>query len=108
MKKRTRFGFYDSKGELLDVELWIHPGAILAFELEGRGWTAERLAQRMPQHSLAFVKALLAEKKPITIAVAKALQKALGIAASFWLRLQLSYDVVSKRRLLRQQNKQGY
>jgi len=77
----------------------IHPGEILADELEEIGLTAKRLADviEVPPNRLYQV---LAGKRNVTADTALRLARYFGMAADFWMNLQSAYELD----LARQQN----
>ena len=70
----------------------IHPGEILADELEAIGLSAKRLADlvRVPPNRLDQV---LAGKRRITADTALRLARYFGTSAEFWLKLQIAYEL---------------
>ncbi len=70
----------------------IHPGEILADELEERGLKARNLAAALeiPKRSLDQI---LAGKRPISTDTAQRLGRRFGTTPRFWLNLQSAYDV---------------
>jgi addiction module HigA family antidote len=80
--------------------LAIHPGEILAEELDARGITQRTLAAQMGR-SPQVVNEIIRGKKSITAEAALGLERALGIAARVWLNLQVEYELVPARRAAR-------
>ena len=70
----------------------IHPGEVLADELEEIGLSAKRLADviEVPPNRLYQV---LAGKRSITADTALRLGRYLSMSADFWMNLQSSYDL---------------
>lgn len=70
----------------------IHPGTILADELEETGLTAKRLADvlEVPANRLYQV---LAGKRNITADTALRLAQFFGTSADFWMNLQSAYEL---------------
>ena len=77
----------------------IHPGEILADELEETGLSAKRLADliEMPANRLYQ---LIAGKRSMTTDTALRLSQYFGTSADLWMNLQAAYDLD----LARQQN----
>src|SRR5271168_5625671 len=77
----------------------IHPGEILADELEEIGLSAKKLADviEVPPNRLYQ---LLAGKRNVTADTALRLSQYFGMAADFWMNLQSAYELD----LARQQN----
>lgn len=81
----------------IESDLAIHPGEMLAEEIEARGMTQKALAQvmgRPPQ----LVNEIVHGKKTITADTALQLERALDIPAYLWLAKQSRYDLVIARR----------
>src|ERR1700720_2007489 len=77
----------------------IHPGEILADELEEIGLSAKRLADllQVPPNRLHQI---LAGKRSMTADTALRLSRYFGMSAAFWMNLQSAYELD----LARQQN----
>ena len=75
----------------------IHPGEILADELEEIGLTAKRLADviETPPNRLYQI---LAGRRSITADTALRLGRYFGTSADFWMNLQTAYELDSARR----------
>ena len=77
----------------------IHPGEILAVELEATGLSAKRLADLLrvaPSH----LDQILAGKRRITADTALRLARYFGTSAEFWMNLQITYELDLARRRL--------
>jgi len=70
----------------------IHPGEILADELEEIGLTAKKLADviKVPPNRLYQ---LLAGKRNVTADTALRLSQYFGMSADFWMNLQSAYEL---------------
>ena len=70
----------------------IHPGEILADELEELGKTPTQLARELhvPANRISQ---LVAGKRSMTADTALRLEKWLGVSATFWLNLQKRYEL---------------
>jgi HTH-type transcriptional regulator / antitoxin HigA len=66
------------------------PGETIADLLEERGWTQEQLAQKMeiPADQVA---SLLVGNQPITIELARRLERTIGGSATFWLTRESNF-----------------
>lgn len=75
----------------------IHPGEILADELEEIGLTAKKLADviEVPPNRLYQI---LAGKRNITADTALRLGQYFGMSADFWMNLQTAYELDLARR----------
>ena len=70
-------------------DLPVPPGEILAKEIEDQGMTQKELAARLERPAQA-INEIIKAKKAITADTAIGLEKALGIEAHFWSRLELA------------------
>lgn len=77
-------------------DLPIPPGEILAEELAARGMTRKELAAQLGRPTQAVDEIIRAEKA-ITPDTARGLEKVLGIAVDFWLKLESTYHLTLAR-----------
>jgi antitoxin HigA-1 len=70
----------------------IHPGEILADELEALDMTAAELARELHVPSNRLYQ-LVAGKRAMTADTALRLEQWLGVEAAFWMNLQKSYEL---------------
>lgn len=84
-------------GKRPESDLAVHPGALLAEELEARGMTQRALAEAMGRPAQA-INEIVRGKKSIAAETALQLERVLGIAAYLWLRLQARYDLATARK----------
>lgn len=70
----------------------IHPGEILAEQLEELQMTAAELARELHVPANRLYQ-LLASKRAMTADTALRLEQWLGVSAAFWLNLQKSYEL---------------
>lgn len=75
----------------LSRDLIIHPGESLEEALADRNMSQKELAVRTG-FTEKHVSTVVGKVKPISVAFAMKLEIALGIEASFWIRLQANYD----------------
>ena len=81
----------------LHSDLAIHPGEILAEELDARGMSEEDLTAAMARPG-QFIRAICGGEQAITAEIAIELEHALdGPSADFWLGLQTEYDLTVAR-----------
>lgn len=76
-----------------------HPGEIVEMELEARDIKKSSFAldiRMYPSHFSDIIKG----RRSITTPIALKLEKALGIDAAFWLRMQMDYDLAIERQKL--------
>ena len=74
----------------------VYPGEVLAYELELRGMSQQELAKRTglsPKHIVAVMKA----KSAITPETAIKLERALGMPADYWLKLESQFQETHAR-----------
>jgi HTH-type transcriptional regulator / antitoxin HigA len=71
-----------------------HPGQLIADEIEFRELKQKELADTM-QIAPNILNEIIHGKRNITAPVALKLEKALGIEAIYWMRLQVKYDIDS-------------
>lgn len=79
-----------------DSDLAIHPGELLAEELEVRNLTQTALAREMGRPVQA-INEIVRGRKSVTAETAVGLEAALGIDARIWMSLQSQYDIVIAR-----------
>ena len=77
-------------------DLPVPPGEILAKEIEDRGMTQKELAARL-KRPVQAINEIIKAKKAITADTAIGLEKALGIEAHFWSRLEADYRMTLAR-----------
>lgn len=86
----------NSQGKEMHAGISLHPGDILLDELEtrkmGKAVFAEKLGMK-PSH----FSELLHGKRNVSAATALKLEKVLGIAAEFWMRVQVYHDLFVER-----------
>jgi addiction module HigA family antidote len=77
-----------------------HPGELLRDELRERGLSQKQLS-KMTGIKASVISDTIAGKRAVSLNVAVALEKALGISAEMWLNLQTQYNLdsagISKR-----------
>jgi antitoxin HigA-1 len=89
----------DKNGKKLSTDVLLHPGEVLADELIARKITQKEFAQKIklqPPH----LNDLLKGKRHVSARIALKIENELGIDASYWLRLQMNYDLeVAKKEM---------
>ena len=91
----------DKKGKEIFTTETLHPGEVLEMELSARSIMKSQFAQSMgikPGH----LSELLHGKRHVSASTAITLEKLLGIAAEFWLRVQMRYDLQVERNKLKE------
>lgn len=87
----------DKNGKKLTTDVLLHPGEVLADELEAREIKQKDFAQKIklqPPH----LNDLLKGKRHVSARIAIKLEKELGIDADYWLRVQMAYDLTIARK----------
>jgi len=70
----------------------IHPGELLKVEIESRGISQKKLAERMGM-SYTVLNEVLNCKRAVTTEYALLFEAALGIEAGMWIRIQADYNM---------------
>lgn len=87
-------------GAPVEINVLLHPGEVLADELEARGEVRSAFAIRIGMYPSHFSN-LLKGKRDISATIALKLEQELNIPAEFWLGLQMDYDLFSVRQKLK-------
>ena len=69
-----------------------HPGELIKDELKERGLTQKRLAE-MTGINASVISETISGKRSVSMNMAVALEKALGISADMWMNLQTQYNL---------------
>ena len=80
----------------IESDLLVHPGELLAEELEVREMTQRELAEAMGR-PVQVINEIVRGKKAITAETAVQLEAALKIPAHLWLNMQSSYELKHAR-----------
>lgn len=75
----------------------IHPGELLKEEIEYRGISQKKLAERMGM-SYTVLNEVLNCKRAVTAEYALLFEAALGIEAGMWVRMQADYNIQTAKR----------
>lgn len=86
-------------GKVLETDVTLHPGEVLADELEARGILKKDFAALIDMHP-SHLSDLLKGKRHVSAKLALKLEQHLQINASYWLRLQMAYDLAIARKEL--------
>jgi len=86
----------NSKGKEIFTDVSLHPGEVLAMELEARGMRKSAFAENLGMKPSHFSE-LLHSKRHISAAIALKLEKLLDIPAEYWMRIQVYYDLFMER-----------
>ncbi len=84
----------------IESDLPVHPGELLAEELEVREITQRALAETMGRPT-QVINEIVRGKKAITAETAIQLEAALKVPAHLWLNLQSAYDLKRARQAAR-------
>jgi len=87
-------------GKEITSDVVLHPGEVLGEELEARNILQKdfsEIVDMRPSHLNELIKG----KRHISALLALKIEQQLGISASFWLRLQIEYDLTIARKLLK-------
>jgi|SRR5687768_3564595 antitoxin HigA-1 len=91
---------FGTKGNEIKADILLHPGKVLGEELEARGISQKDFAALLdvrPSHLNELIKG----KRHVSAIIAIKLEKHLGIKATFWMRVQVDYDLKVARKQLR-------
>ena len=84
------------KAQLYHSDLAIHPGEVLAEELEARAMTQRALAEMIGRPE-QVISEIVRGKKGITAETALQLADAFDVSAEFWMNLQTAYELTAAR-----------
>jgi antitoxin HigA-1 len=87
-------------GKEIFTDVLLHPGGVLAEELEAREISQKNFAALVGMRPPHFNE-LLKGKRHVSAMLALKLEKNLGIDARFWMRLQADYDLKIARRQIK-------
>lgn len=73
-----------------------HPGTFIEEELQARKWSKQDLA-RVGNFTESEVNGLIDGKAPVTEDISVKLGNAFSVSPSFFLKLQLQYDLIETR-----------
>jgi addiction module HigA family antidote len=81
-----------SDGQEIRTDVLLHPGEVLEMELNARGLVKSAFAMDIKMYP-SHMSDILKGKRNISENVALKIEKALGISAEFWMRLQVEYNI---------------
>jgi HTH-type transcriptional regulator/antitoxin HigA len=90
------FEVLDKNRQKLTPAVSVHPGSVLADEIEARGLKKAVFARSVGL-SPSQLSELLHQKRHVSALLSLRLEAVLEIEAEFWLRLQVSYDLAQAR-----------
>jgi HTH-type transcriptional regulator/antitoxin HigA len=93
----SNFKVTNRKGNELHADVLLHPGEVIAEELEARNIKKTDFASKLGIQP-ANLSEMLKGKRNLSALTAFKLEQLLGISAEFWLRLQMDYDLQIVRR----------
>lgn len=91
----------DKNGNQINVNIELHPGEVLANELETRKLTKGAFAIKCGMYPSQLTD-ILKGRRNITAYIALKLEAELEVPAEFWLGLQMDYDLHVERNKLKQ------
>lgn len=86
----------NSKGKEMFTDVSLHPGEVLAMEIDARRIKKSDFAADMGMKQ-SHLSELLHGKRHVSAATAIKLEKLLGISAEYWMRVQVYYDLFIER-----------
>lgn len=92
----------DKNGKRIFTDVALHPGEVLADEITAREIKQKDFAKRIKLLAPHF-NDLLKGKRHISARIALKLEKELGIEADYWLRLQISYDLIVAKKAMKKE-----
>jgi addiction module HigA family antidote len=95
----TSFKVIDRQSIPIQTDAILHPGEVLAMELEARQTKKADFAAQLGVKP-SQLSELLHEKRHVSASMALRLEALLGIDAEFWMRVQTAYDIAVERRKL--------
>jgi antitoxin HigA-1 len=91
----------DKNNKEINIDVLLHPGEVLANELESRKLTKGSFAIKCGMYP-SQLSDILKGKRNITAYIALKLEAELETPAEFWLGLQMDYDLQVERNKLKQ------
>jgi HTH-type transcriptional regulator/antitoxin HigA len=92
----AQYKVLNKKGKEIFTPETLHPGEVLEMELEARNIKKSAFASLL-QIKPGHLSELLVGKRHVSAATALRLEKLLGIAAEYWLRIQMYHDLQEER-----------
>lgn len=86
----------NSRGKEIQPDIVLHPGEVLADELEARSIKKTQFAAELGV-KLSHFSELLHGKRHVSAAMALRLEKLLDIPAEYWMRVQVYHDLFVER-----------
>ena len=87
-------------GNPITTDVTLHPGEVIAMEIEARGIKKSDFAAQL-NIKPSQLSELLHEKRHVSAQMALRLEALLNISADFWLRVQSAYDLHVERQKLK-------
>ncbi len=92
----SSYSVVNSRGKEIQTNVTLHPGEVLADELEARSITKTVFAAQLGM-KLSHFSELLHGKRHVSAATAIKLEKLLDIPAEYWMRVQVYHDLFVER-----------
>jgi len=86
----------NSRGKEIQTDVVLHPGEVLADELDARSITKTAFADRLGM-KLSHFSELLHGKRHVSAGMAIKLEELLDIPAEYWMRVQVYHDLFVER-----------
>jgi addiction module HigA family antidote len=96
----TNYNIIGKNGKELYADVLLHPGEVLAEELEAREILQKDFAALIGMRPPHFNE-LLKGNRHVSALLALKLEQQLGIKADFWMRLQVDHDLKLARRQIK-------
>lgn len=95
-EKMNNYKVVNSRGKEIQTDIVLHPGEVLADELEARSIKKTQFAAELGM-KLSHFSELLHGKRHVSAAMALKLEKLLDIPAEYWMRVQVYHDLFVER-----------
>ncbi|MCY7327973.1 MAG: HigA family addiction module antidote protein [Saprospiraceae bacterium] len=96
----ANFIVLDKNGHPLTTDITLHPGEVLAMEIEARGIKKSDFAAQL-KIKPSQLSELLHQKRHVGAQMALRLEALLNIPADFWMRVQSAYDLAVERQKMK-------
>jgi len=92
----SNYKVVNSRGKKIQTDIVLHPGEVLADELEAGSIKKTRFAEQLGMN-LSHFSELLHGKRHVSAAMALKLEKLLDIPAEYWMRVQVYHYLFVER-----------
>lgn len=94
--REKNYQIISRSGSPIHTDVTLHPGEVLAMEIESRGFKKIEFAGLLLVQP-SQLSELLHGKRHVSAALAIKLEQLLDISAEYWMRLQVAYDIAIER-----------